>query len=363
MQKINLNAPVNAVSFGSVGFNIARELIRRGQPFDFCPIGQLDFTSFSKATEEEKTILNQKAVNFTQTYSRKNPTLRLWHVRQSEFSIGERQNLLTFHELDELTPNEVNVLNNQEQVFVTNEETRQTFLNYGVEVPVYNIPLGFDPIHFHTTNKKYLSDDVTVWLICGKLEARKWHHKVIPLWLEKFGNNPKHRLHLHVHNVHLKPEENAALIDKFMGGKKYFNVTVYPYLTNQTQLNEAFNCANIVLDGGANEGWSLPSFHCLGLGKYMVGIRTMGVAAWGGVGGADLIEPDGKVPCYDNKFFVKDSGWNQGNFFTYKTEDFALAMDSALAKRLANKVNIQGFEIQKQFTWAKTVDAILSKIL
>jgi hypothetical protein len=125
----------------------------------------------------------------------------------------------------------------------------------------------------------------------------------------------------------------------------------------------AFNCCNIVLDGGANEGWSLPSFHCLGLGKYMVGPNTMGLKEWASIGGADLIEPDGKVPCYDNKFFVKGSGWNQGNFFSWNSSEFASAMDSALQKRLANKVNEKGFEIVSQFTWEKTVDAILSKIL
>jgi hypothetical protein len=362
MQKINFNAPVNQVSFGSVGINIARELIRRGQPFDFAPIGQMDFQSFSKATEEEKAILTSKANSFLSSYSRKNPTVRLWHVRGSEQSIGDQQSLLTFHELDELTPNEVNILNNQHQIFVTNEETRNVFLNYGVEVPVHNIPLGFDPVHFYNTGKKYLSDDVTVWMVCGKLEARKWHHKVIPLWLEKFGNNPKHRLHLHVHNVHLKPEENSALLDRLMGGKKYYNVSVYPYLANQTQLNEAFNCANIVLDGGANEGWSLPSFHCLGLGKYMVGINTMGVKSWANSENAELVEPDGKTPCYDGKFFVKDSGWNQGNFYCYSSDSFSAAMDRALEKRLKNKVNEAGLRIQTDFTWEKTVDSILSKI-
>jgi hypothetical protein len=360
MQKINLNLALNAVSFGAVGYGITHELIKRGQPFDIAPISQLDFSSFSKMPEEEKNLLTSKANNFTSTYSRKNPALRLWHIRGSETSIGNGNHLMTFHELDELTPNEVNVLNNQEQVFVTNEETRQVFLNYGVTVPVHNIPLGYDTTHFYPTNKSYLGDDTTVWVICGKLEARKWHHKVIPLWLKKYGNNPKHRLHLHVHNVHLKKEENEGVLAKFMGGKKYFNVSVYPYLENLTQLNEAFNCANIILDGGANEGWSLPAFHCLGLGKYMVGVRTMGVREWAGVGGADLIDPDGKVPCYDGKFFQQGTGWNQGNFYSYDTEKFSEAMDSALTKKLANKTNQQGFKIQEEFTWGKTVDQILT---
>lgn len=362
MKKINFNAPINSVSFGFIGYNLAHELIKRDHPFDFAPLGQVDFSSFSKSVKGEQDLIISKANSFTSNYSRKNPTVRLWHINSSESSIGNGNNLLTFHELDELTRRETNILNNQEQVFVTNEETKQVFENYGVTVPIHNIPLGFDTNHFFDTGKKYLDDAVTVWIICGKLEARKWHHKVIPLWLRKYGNNPKHRLHLHVHNVHLKKEENEQILAKFMGGKKFFNVSVYPYLENLTQLNEAFNCANIVIDGGANEGWSLPSFHCTGLGKHCVAIDSMGVREWANWMNSSLVQPSGKTPCYDGKFFIKDSGWNQGNFYIWDEEKFGEAMDSALLNRTNNPINTEGLKIQKEFTWARTLDSILEKL-
>jgi hypothetical protein len=360
---LNLNLPLNSVSFGFVGFNILNTLINKGLPVAVAPInGQIDLRSFSGVADERKQMIVELCKNFPSSYSRLTPAFKLWHINGSEQSVGEGNHLMTFHELDGLTPTEINILNNQKQVFVTSEETKKVFLSHGVKVPVHYIPLGFDSLHFYPTGKTYLGPNTTVWSINGKLEKRKQHHKIIPLWLKKYGNNPQHKLHLSVYNVHMKPEENNQAIQAMMGGKKYYNVSIYPYLDNLTMLNESYNATNIVIDASGAEGWSLPSFHCVGVGKHAVLHDATGISSWASEENACLVKPCAKTPVYDGRFFVEGAPFNQGNIYEWDENEFSSKMDEALVRFRKNPVNEAGLLLRDIFTWDKTVDMILDKV-
>ena len=361
---LNFDTPVNNLSFGLVGFNILKELIRRGQPLEILAKGgSLDFTSFDKASDELKSLIRAKASSFYANYSKDNPTLQLWHINSSESHVGRNNNLLTFFELDQLTPSETNILNNHNQVFVTNEEARQTFINYGVTVPVYNVPLGFDRDQFFSTGKKYLSDNITVWAINGKFEKRKKTLETARLWLKKFGNNRAHRLHLHIFNPFFTKEQNQQLAAQIFEGVEYWNCSLFSYTATLSELNDSYNCANIVIDMSGGEGWSLPSFHMTGLGKHCIALKSTGIKEWATEENAVLVYPNGKEDCEDKVFFHKGQLFNQGNFYTFDPAEFADKLDVVLARSLKSRVNSAGLLIQEQFTWERTVDKLLEKIL
>ena len=61
-----------------------------------------------------------------------------------------------------------------------------------------------------------------------KLEKRKNHKLVIQSWLKKYGNNPKYFLQCSVFNPFLKQEDQNALINSMMEGKRYFNISLQP---------------------------------------------------------------------------------------------------------------------------------------
>jgi len=363
--RYNLHLACNSLSFGFCSFHILREFWKRSLEVDLFPIGgNLDLNSFNKAEPELISWIHQSAKNAPLKFSRANPTLRLWHVNQSWESVGANQSLFTFFEcLDNVTPVERNILNNHSCVFVSSEETKQTFLENGVKTKVVYAPLGYDTLHFNKTNKKYYDNNVTCWLISGKAEMRKSTPETIRAWLKKYGNNMSHMLHLSVFNNFLTPEQNGQWLNQIFEGKKYNNVVVLPYVQTLSQLNDIYCAADIVLDLAKNEGWSLPSFHTLGLGKHAIIHNASAMKGWANSENAVLVETTGKMKAVDNMFFSGQGDYNIGNFWTWSEPDLIVAFDKVMERKQANKLNSAGLKLREQFTWEKTVDTILANLV
>jgi hypothetical protein len=362
--RYNLHLAVNNLSFGFCSFHILREFWKRGLEVDLFLIGgNLDLSSFNKAEPELVNWIHQSAKNAPRNFSRTNPTLRLWHVGGSHESVGTNQNLFTFFELvDGLTPVEKNILNNQSCIFVSSEETKQTFLENGVTSKIVYCPLGYDTLHFNKLNKKYYDDNVTCWLISGKAEIRKSTPETIRAWVKKFGNNSAHILHLSIFNPFLSPEQNAQWLNQILEGKKYHNIVNLPYVQTLSQLNDVYNAADIVLDLAKNEGWSLPSFHTLGLGKHAIIHNSSAMKGWANKENSVLVESSGKTRAVDGMFFSGQGDYNIGNFWTWSEPDLMRAFDEVLVRKAISKTNTEGLKLREQFTWEKTVDTILENL-
>jgi hypothetical protein len=360
---VNLNLALNNLSFGFCSYHILKELHKQGLEYNLFPIaGNMDISTFDKTTPELAQYIQRCAAKAATSYSRKDPAFRLWHISGSEASQSNDNYLFVFHELDSLTPLEVNILNNQTKIFVSSNYSKKVFESYGVTVPVVYIPLGFDNTHFVKTNKKYYNSDIVVWSIFGKLEHRKRHEKTIRAWLKKFGNNSNHMLHLHVYNPFLKPEQNNAALMNILEGKRYSNINAIGYTRTLSELNENYNASSIVLDMSGAEGWSLPSFTCVGLGKHAVIHNVTAHKEWATDKNAVLVEPESKIEVYDGVFFNKGGPINQGNIFDWNEDSFIAACDKALSRYKNSPLNTEGLNIQTEFTWEKTVDKILQEI-
>jgi hypothetical protein len=172
-----------------------------------------------------------------------------------------------------------------------------------------------------------------------------------------------HMLHLSVFNTFLSPEQNAQWLNQIFEGKKYNNVVVLPYVQNLSQLNDIYNAADIVLDLSKNEGWSLPSFHTLGLGKHAVIHNASAMKGWANSENAVLVETSGKMKAVDNMFFSGQGDFNIGNFWTWSEPDLMAAFDKVMERKQANKLNRAGLKLREQFTWEKTVDTILTNLV
>jgi hypothetical protein len=360
---LNFSAPANNLSFGYVSYQILRQLWLKKIDVNFFPIGNtLDFSSFDKAEPEFIQWAQNASAKALKEYSSKDPVFRLWHIQGSHESIGAGNNLFVFHECDALTPTEVNILNNQKSILVSSKYTKEVFEEYGVKVPVHFIPLGFDDIHFKKTDRKYYGDNVTAWGVFGKAEKRKAHLEVIRAWVKKFGNNKDHILHTSIFNPFLSEDQNKGILNQILEGKNYFNVVNLPYVKTLSEHNDVLNSINIVLDLSLAEGWSLPSYHAVCLGKHAILHNATAIQSWATSQNAVLVESTGKTKAADGMFFAENGPFNIGNFFTWSESDLNRAFDEVLEKRRVNPVNEQGIELGKQLTWTNTVDQILKAI-
>ena len=123
--------------------------------------------------------------------------------------------------------------------------------------------------------------------------------------------------------------------------------------------NDFLNSGNIIIGMSGGEGWGLPEFQSVALGKHAVILNATAYKEWATPENAVLVEPNGKTEAYDGVFFKKGSPTNQGNIYTFDEGDFIEGCEKAIERYKSNPVNTEGLKIQEDFTYSKTVDSIM----
>jgi hypothetical protein len=194
-----------------------------------------------------------------------------------------------------------------------------------------------------------------LWVLM-KISAR-----IIKTWAAKYGNNSKYQLTCCVSNPFFNEEQMKSVISNTLGGQHYKNINFLPHLQKNSEVNELLNAIDIDLTGlSGGEGWNLPAFNATCLGKWSIVLNATSHKDWANEKNSILIEPSGEMPVADGVFFNKDADFNQGTFHTWLEEDALEAMCKAEEK--AGEINIEGQKLAERFTYANTVDTILSRI-
>jgi glycosyltransferase involved in cell wall biosynthesis len=358
-KEIALHLPVNAVSFGQVSVGILKEFYRRKlEPCLFLIGNQADLSVYNQNSDFNKWLEGCIA-KATKDHKRSNPIFKLWHINGSFESYSDKQVLLTFYELDSPTAEEINILKNNHKVLVSSEYCKRVFEDNGVS-NIHYIPLAFDSDSFHVKDNSSVLKDRITFNVVGKLERRKHHAKVIKSWAMKYGNNKDYYLNCSIFNHFLKPEDQQKLIASILENKSFFNINFLGFMPTNATYNDYLNSSNIIIGMSGGEGWGLPEFNSLCLGKHGVILNAHSYKGWANEENSVLVNPTGKIEAYDNVFFRKGSPYNQGNIFDFNHNDFLSACDQAIQRVKTNKVNEAGLKLQKQFTYEKMVDSILS---
>lgn len=362
--KYALNVPINPVSFGQVSTCLLREIFYKSiisgePPPSIFPIGQLNLESQSSVDQDFNQWLSEQIQNNLPSHSRKHPALKLWHLNGGFESVSEKQVLYSFYELDSPTLVEKTVARDTRVVF-SSKYTVDIFKEHGVDVGY--APLGFDKFNFKKINKSYHSDDRIVFNVVGKLEKRKNHDRIIRAWVKKFGNNKKYFLQCATHNPFMHPDQNKRAQSAILEGQNYFNVQFLDHMPSNAAYNDFLNSADIVLGMSGGEGWGLPEFQSVALGKHAVILNAHAYKEWATSKNAVLVEPSGKTEVYDGMFFRQGLPFNQGNVFTFNDDEFISACEETIARVESNKENEEGLKLQEQFPYSKTLDSLLKEV-
>jgi glycosyltransferase involved in cell wall biosynthesis len=355
------NLPINSVSFGQISTLILRELYASKVDVGILPIGNVDLSTQSDLSQEFGNWLQQSINSSLETFNRKNKIFKLWHLNGSFESYSNEQVLLSFYELDQPTKVELNTVKNNHKVLFSSKETVEIFKNLGCKNVEY-IPLAFDKYNFNRIDKSYFVDDRIVFNLVGKLEKRKHHLKLIKLWAQKFGNNKKYALQCCIFNPFMKPEDQNNLIAQALEGKTYFNINFLPFMGQNKIYNDFLNSANIVLGMSGAEGWGLPEFHSVAMGKHAVIMDAHGYKSWANENNSVLVQPNSKIESYDGMFFNKGGPYNQGSIYDFSDEEFINGCELAIKKVESDKVNKEGLKLQQEFTSEKFIENVLSHL-
>jgi len=355
-----LNIPINTVSFGQVCTAILKELYKKEHQPCIFPIGAIELGT-QKEDKDFFQWIESCCNKSTYSHKRTTPVFKLWHLNGSLATFSDKQLLLTFYELDQPTREEINVAKNSTKMLFTSEESRRVFEAMGIENSG-TVPLAFDSNNFHAKEKTYFKDGRVTFNLTGKFEKRKGHEKTIRAWAKKYGNNPKYFLQCAIWNPFLKPEDNEKIVSHITEGKKYFNINFLGFMPSNDVYNDYLNSADIILGMSGGEGWGLPEFHSVALGKHAVILNCSGYKEWVNEKNATLVPPSGKIEAYDGLFFHKGQPWNQGNIYNFDEESFLNGCEDALEKFKNNKQNKEGLKLQKEFSYEKTTDLILKEL-
>lgn len=356
MSKLAFNLPLNSTSLGQVSISILREIFNRKLSINLFPIGGVDLSA-QKEDSEFFNWLQNSIISSSREHSRKNPVFKLWHINGSLEGFSDKQILLSFYEVDSPTTTEINILKNNEKVLFSSNYSVSIFRSLGAK-NVDFLPLAFDSIHFKNSVKK--NTNGIQFGLFGKLEPqRKRHLKTIALWAQKYGNNPNYSLNCALFNHFIDPNIQSQIINQALNGKNYFNINFLNYMPSNEMYNDLLNNTDVVLAMSGGEGWGLPEFQSVALGKHCVGLNAHSYKEWMNEDNTVLVQPNGKIPCYDNIFFKQGLEFNQGNIFDWDQKEFLDALDKVEMRYKNNPINKDGLKLQEQFTYSKMVDSIL----
>jgi hypothetical protein len=355
----SLDVAINGLSFGAVSIGILRECYKRGlHPSVFPLQGQVDLGA-QKPDDGFNKWLGNCINKAHKEASRQNTAIKLWHLQGGLNSYSATNSrLITFHETDQITPTEINVLKNQSRVYVTSTFTQQVFKMFGVESEY--LPLGFDSHNFHVLPERPRVKDVISFGLGGKLEIRKGHLKVLALWAKKYGNKREYRLNCALSNPFLKPEVWNGMVGQALEGKQYYNINFLNHMPTNAEYNQFLQANDIYLAMSGGEGRDLPAYHSVALGAHIVALKAHAYNDYLTDANAVLVTPNGKRPAADGVFFHPNTPFNSGNFFDFGEDDFLAACEKAEA-RVKTGINVAGLELQK-LTYADTVDVLLKDL-
>lgn len=354
------NVPINSVSFGQVSTCLLREAFSRNlQTGGVIPLaGQVDLSS-QKPDDSFQRSLSEALSKSLTNHDPNIPSFKVWHLNNDSLSsVSHRQFLLSFHETDSVTQHELNVAKRSEKLIFSSKYTCDVFKSAGLK-NVEHMPLAFDSYNFKALKAKAFSDDRITFTLGGKFEHRKHHAKILSAWAKKFGDNKNYYLNCSLFNKFVSPEDNNALIAQALQGKRYFNINFLGFMDDNLSYNDFLNSGDIIIGMSGGEGWGLPEFQSVAMGKHSVILNGHGYKEWATSENSVLVEPKGTVPVYDGMFFKEGAISNQGNILNWQEDDFVSACELAIKRVQANKVNEAGLKLQEDFSEKKSLDRLL----
>lgn len=352
---MNLEIPINRTSLGQVGYGIAVEFFRRDIYPNLFFIGNVDLAPFDLPEGFPRWLetCNQKALR---KLNRADRSVKLWHISGSHHRLGDHSTLFTVHETDRLTEAEKNILRQHDKILVTSTYSRDVFAAAGIQAEV--CPNFFDADHFRVIeDKKEGMEGAVQFGLNGKMERRKNTLEIMLLWAELFGGKKEFRLNCCIHNMFKDAREQEQMIMNAFGGQRPpWNVNFLPFSEKNFTYNQVLNNNDIDLTGlSGAEGWNLPAFTCIALGKQAVVMNAHGHKDFARPGNCILVEPGEKVELIEPPFYIPGADFNQGRMFSLDKD----AARAGMLAALENLQNPEGLKLQSEFSVGRVVDLLL----
>lgn len=355
MQKLNMNCPIGQTGYGITSYNIYKALKKLNIDIRLFPIGQVILES----SEFKDEIL--KDINKQEIFDKNDTCFKIWHQFDLATSIGKsKYSALTFFETDKLKPNEKQMINNTDQIFVASSWAKNVLIDNDIKIPIYVSPLGIDPTIFNENVNTTVSKDNNkyVFLNIGKWEIRKGHDLLVEIFNNAFTDNDNVELWMLNHNPFLTQEENLNWMNLYKNSRLGSKIQVIQRLPTHKDVARLIAMSDCGIFPARAEGWNneVPEFFALN--KPVILTDYSAHTEYSTKDNSYLVKVDGLIPAKDDKFF--DGYGNWANISDDSCDQMIEYMRYVYTNNI--RTNPNGLNTAKQLTWNNTANIIYSHL-
>lgn len=362
LRELNLNCPVNFLSYGITSTNITKQLQNLNVDVSLFPIGQLEIES------KNENLINYQLQN-AQFYNPKSPCLKIWHQYEFGQRIGKGKFVgLTIFELDPLTRTEVHHLNQLDALCVPSQWARSVCENSGVKIPVFVTPLGVDRSIFdRELYNEEPSEFWTTFLVIGKLEKRKLHEEIIECFNLAFEKNNTVRLLLAIDNVFLPKQYMDDFKKQCKETKMESRINFIDRVGSHKDIARLMCSSDCFIGCSRAEGFNMPQLEAMSMGLSIITTNNAAHTEYCNGANSYLIDIDDMEIAHDGLFFNEEKleGGMWAKWGQRQEEQLVEQMRKVYNQKLHSKktpINITGIQTAKQFSWQVCAEKLIKAI-
>ena len=349
--KLNLQAPINQLGYGVAGINILKALQAEEVEVSLFPIGQPQVTNQTDADAV------RKGLETAQMFDSQAPCVKIWHQNQMAERIGSGKFIgFPIFELDTFNELEKHHLNSCDELMVCSKWAKQVCLDQlhmspnghiylDADAQVHVVPLGVDAELFPPAPAR--QDDKTIFFNCGKWEIRKGHNILIKAFEKVLEHGENAELWMMCTNPFNSEEENNKWHELYNHPK----VKLIPRMETQQEVYNIMSQVDCGVFPSRGEGWNLELLEMMAAGKHVVATEYSAHTEFCTEENSYLLPISDVEPAFDNKWFFGQGNWA-------KIDDTEVDMLTKLMQRFIKlskgKVNLEGIETAKKFSWQNT---------
>lgn len=329
--KLNLQGPLNTLSYGVVTTNLASELAK------VCDLRIIEIGG-----------------NRSQLPHHDGHSLKIWHQNRLMDHVGKGLKIgFPIFELDTFSDEEKHHISYLDKVLVCSQWARDLVLP--INPNVFVVPLGVDRTIFQPPIRR--AEGSFLFYTVGKWEVRKSHHELIECFNSAF--TPKDDVELHLFCDNPFPFVDSKSWERYAkSGPMGQKITVHPRFDSQTEMVEKLKLMHCGLFLSKAEGWNLGLLEAMSMGHKVIATNYSGHTEFVTTKNSSLIQTDELEKADDGVWFKGTGNW--GKFGLRQKEATIEAMRQATIDR---SQNIAGIETAKWFSWENSAAKVVESVL
>lgn len=330
MHKINLQIPLNKLSYGIVGANIATEL-RKVANVRIIEIGghQSELPHYD------------------------GDSIRIWHQNSLMAHVGRGQKIgFPIFELNKFSEEETHHLTYCDKVLVCSQWAADVVRPINPNVHV--VPLGVDTNIFKPSFAQ--KDDVYRFYTVGKWEMRKSHKEIIDCFNSAFTPNDKVELHLFTHSP-FPHTDNESWQRYAKAGRMASKIFCYGRFDTQEQMASIISKLDCGVFISKAEGWNLPLLEAMAMGHQTIATLYSGHTEFLDTRNSHWVVTEDLEQAIDGVWFDGRGEWA-------KIDNYQIQQTIHYMKQLSlsKNLNLAGIETAKAFSWENSVQKLLEAL-